>query len=144
MKLTESKLRQTIRKTIKEAGFGPQPNQGGGNYFGSDISSSGSGVKGFAKFSSKEAKTIMDKEVVKYSKILKKASYSILKEIIQLVKNGTVDYFDVMRSVSSGNVSRMDQHESVFLNSLLHKESVKTKFKSLLKGKKSLPTRKWK
>ena len=93
MKLTEAKLRTIIRETIKEAGFGPQPTHGGGDYFGSNLSSGNSAVKGHAKFSSKEAKTIIDQSVREYAKILRKAQYKISDEQKQKISNSLKEYW---------------------------------------------------
>ena len=100
-------------------------------------------VPNVAGFSSKEAKSIMDKETKRYSKTLKKATHTIIGDMLKLVKSGKVDYFDVMRGVSIGPVGRIDPHESEFIQAVLHKNKVEDRFRSYLKGKKSLPTRKW-
>jgi ABC-type molybdate transport system substrate-binding protein len=146
VKLTEQHIRQLIREELNELGSFSYPSYHNieKSYKDYDDKPKEKPAKRYVGFSSKEAKTIMDKEVKGYSKVLKKAAHSILKQMLALVKAGKVDYFDVLRSVGSGLWGRIDAHESDFIESFLHKNKIESRFRSYLKGKKSLPTRKWK
>lgn len=134
MKLTESKLRKIIRKSIKEAGF--EPTHGGGDYYSSNRSGSTSAIKGFAKFSSKEAKTIMDQSVRDYAKILRKAQHKIIKDWMNKAKSGTLDYFDINRGISSGDITRAYPYEVKFLHDVLNKEKIMNRFKKYYGGRR--------
>jgi len=136
MKLTEAKLRTIIRETIKEAGFGPQPTQGGGDYFGSNLSSGNSAIKGHAKFSSREAKTIIDQSVREYAKILRKAQYKIIKDWMSKAKAGVLDYFDINRGISSGDITRAYPYETRFLRAVLNKPKIMNRFKKYYNGRR--------
>ena len=57
-----------------------------------------------AKWSSKEAKQMMDVDVKKMSMILGKASYKIIKMMMDGVKSGKYDAFDLQRAIVSGPV----------------------------------------
>ena len=92
-------------------------------------------------YSSKEAKTIMDKSMKDYAKILRKAQYQIIKDWMAKAKAGALDYFDISRGVNSGDVTRAYPYEVEFLADILHKDKIIDRFRKYFKGKKSLPAR---
>lgn len=149
MKLTEQKLRQIIREIIEEGGFYGgtmgQPDPDIGKHHDPYKKSSGKGMKAFGPgYSSKEAKSIMEKSIKDYVTILRKAEYKIIKDWLNKAKAGMIDYFDVSTILRSGDVKRAHIEELEFLRKVLLKNKVEDRFRSYLKGKKSLPTRKWK
>jgi hypothetical protein len=120
MKLTEQKLRQMIRETIQE--FSEQR----------------------PGYSSKEAKSIVATNVKQSSKLFKQLKHKLIKGWMDLAKSGHVDFFDIMRGVATGDARRASSNEINFMKSMLSQDNVQDAFRRYFKGKKSLPTRKWK
>ena len=87
-------------------------------------------------FSSKEAKTVMDKSVREYAKLLRKAEYNIIKDWMSMAKSGVIDYFDIVRGLQTGDASRAYPYETQFLMSILNKDKIIDRFRSYFKGKK--------
>jgi gas vesicle protein len=148
MKLTEQKLRQLIRHTIREAstiGYA-------GDTFNTDIEGNYDVIKKKTNklqmstpgFTSKEARAIVEKQLKQHSKMLKKVKYNLIKDWLQLAKSGKADYFDVMRVVRWGDIRRASGDELNFMKSVLMDERVENGFRRYYKGKKGMPTRKWK
>ena len=87
-------------------------------------------------FSSKEAKMIMDKSLKEYAKLLRKAQYKIIKDWMSKAKSGTLDFFDIQRGLSGGDMSRAHQYETQFLKSVLIKDKIIDRFRSYFGGRK--------
>ena len=83
MKLTESKLREIIREELQNEDFGMAAKQ-------------------LPKFSSPEAKTIVDSSLRDYAKILRKAQGKVVKDWMEKAKAGVIDYFDLVRGLQTG------------------------------------------
>jgi hypothetical protein len=122
MKLTESKLREIIREELQNEDFGMAARQ-------------------LPKFSSKEAKTIVDSSLRDWSKLLRKAKGKIVKDWMENAKAGKVDYFDLVRGLQWGDSSRANPDETSFLFSLLNKDKIMNRFKSYFGGKKAMNNR---
>ena len=122
MKLTESKLREIIREELQNEDFGMAAKQ-------------------LPKFSSPEAKTIVDSSLRDYAKILRKAQGKVVKDWMEKAKAGAIDYFDLVRGLQTGDASRANPDETTFLFSLLNKDKVMNRFKSYFGGKKAMNNR---
>ena len=110
MKLTKSDLKEMIREELNE------------------ISQTG--------FSSKEARTIMDKSVREYAGILRKAEHKIIKDWMSKAKAGVLDFFDINRGITSGDITRAHKEEIDFLHSVLTRDKIIDRFRSYFGGKK--------
>ena len=122
MKLTESKLREIIREELQNEDFGMVAKQ-------------------LPKFSSKEAKTIVDSSLRDWSKLLRKAKGKVVKDWMEMAKAGKLDYFDLVRGIQNGDASRANPDETSFLFSLLNKDKIMNRFKSYFGGKKAMNNR---
>ena len=90
-------------------------------------------------YSSKEAGKIMDQSLREYAKVLRKAQYKVIKDWMTKAKAGAIDYFDLVRGIQVGDMSRAHPNETKFLHSLLNKDKIMNRFKSYYGGKKGLP-----
>ena len=88
-------------------------------------------------FSSKEAQSIMNKSVKSYAKILRKAQYEVIKDWMRKAKAGVIDYFDIVRALQTGDISRAHPYETEFLNKVLNKEKIIDRFRKYFGGRKS-------
>jgi len=87
-----------------------------------------------ATWSSKEAKSHMDSDVKQMSKILGKASYHIIKIMMDGVKSKKYDALDIIRGIDTGAWNRTHEGERPFMKLLWRK--VRTEFRRYLpKGK---------
>ena len=74
-----------------------------------------------AGWSSPEARKQMDNDVVKMSKILGKASQMSIKKMMDGVKSGKYDAFDLQRAIMSGPVRDTSTGERDFMRVLWNK-----------------------
>ena len=93
-------------------------------------------AKQLPKFSSKEAKTIIDNSVRQYATLLRKAEAKIIKDWMSKAKSGAIDYFDIVRGLQTGDVSRAYPFELRFLKGILDRDKIMNRFRSYFKGKK--------
>ena len=94
MKLTESKLREIIKEELNEIGLGFVPDPNLGRNFASDKRDTNAKITTFyQKFSSPEAKKVVDGSLKQYAKILRQAQYKIIKDWMSAAKSGAIDYF---------------------------------------------------
>jgi len=122
VKLTESKLREIIREELQNEDFGMSAKQ-------------------MPKFSSSEAKTIIDSSLKDYAKLLRKAQGKVVKDWMEKAKAGAIDYFDLVRGLQTGDASRANPDETKFLFSLLNNDKIMNRFKSYFGGKKAMNNR---
>ena len=122
MKLTESKLREIIREELQNEDFGMAAKQ-------------------LPKFSSQEAKTIVDSSLRDWAKVLRKAQGNVVKDWMEKAKAGKFDYFDLVRGIQNGDASRANPDETKFLFTLLNKDKIMNRFKSYFGGKKAMNNR---
>ena len=92
-------------------------------------------------FSSKEAKSILDKSVREYAKILRKAQYQVVKDWMVKAKSGVIDYYDLVRGLKTGDIRRAYPYETEFLFSVLNKDKIIQRFNKYFGGKKSMNQR---
>ena len=90
----------------------------------------------YQKYSSPEAKSIVDGSLRKWSKELRKYQYKIIKDWMTAAKAGQIDFFDLIRGFKTGDVSRAKPFETKFLASLLTQDKIIDRFRSYFKGKK--------
>ena len=87
-----------------------------------------------AKWSSSEARLHMDADVKKMSKVLGKASYQIIKIMMDGVKGKRYDALDIIRGIDTGELNRTHDGERPFMKMLWRK--VRNEFRRYLpKGK---------
>ena len=97
----------------------------------------GGGMKTFhQKFSSKEARGIIDGQLKQMAKELRKVQNKVIKTWIQGAKSGVIDFFDIIRGLKTGDVSRAHPYEVDFLVSVLTKDKIIDRFRSYFNGKK--------
>jgi len=87
-------------------------------------------------FSSPEAKKIIDQSLKEYAKLLRKAQYKIIKDWMGKAKSGTLDFFDIQKGLSSGDMSRAHPYETQFLKSVLIKDKIIDRFRTYFGGRK--------
>ena len=89
-------------------------------------------------FSSKEAKTVVEKGLEDYAKILRKAQFKVIKDWMTKAKAGVIDYFDLMRGITANQVQRTYPYEADFLRSVLIKDKIIDRFRSYFGGRKGM------
>ena len=87
-----------------------------------------------ADWSSSEARNHMDRDVVKMSKILGKASQQVIKVMMDGVKGGKYDALDIVRGIETGNLNRTHEGERPFMKMLWRK--VRNGFRRYTKDRK--------
>jgi hypothetical protein len=96
----------------------------------------GKNTEFYQGFSSKEAKSAIDKGVKDYSALLRKAQYKIIKDWMSKAKSGVVDYFDLVRGLQTGDAKRAHPYETDFLMKMLQKDKIMDRFRKYFGGKK--------
>ena len=84
-------------------------------------------------WSSPEAKTQVDNDLMAMSRLLGKASQGVIKIMMGGVKDGKYDAMDLSKGIQSGNVKLTHMGERDFLGSLWSK--MREKFRKYSKGK---------
>ena len=90
-------------------------------------------------WSSKEAKKIMDSSLRDYAKQLRKVEYKIIKDWMTKAKAGVLDFFDIEKGLTTGDISRAHPEETRFLHDILTKDKILNRFRSYFGGKKGKP-----
>ena len=121
MKLTKTRLKQIIREEIQKLDE---------SKIDEDWKTS------VPAYSSSEAKTVMDQSIKEYAKVLRKAQYNIIKDWMTKAKSGVLDYFDINRGITKGDLARAYPYELKFLHSTLNKEKIMNRFKKYYGGKR--------
>jgi len=122
MKITESKLKDLIREVIKE-----------------ELSEDWRTEK--EKWSSEEARQIMDDSLRMWSKDLKQVKFRVVKDWMNAAKAGVLDFFDIEKGLSTGDVSRAHPKEIELLHDLLIRDKIIDRFRSYFGGKKAMNNR---
>jgi len=95
------------------------------------------GTKAFLqKFSSNEAKAVVDGGLKMWAKELRKVQYKVIKDWMSAAKSGKIDFFDIIRGLKTGDVSRAHQYETDFLVSVLTRDKIIDRFRKYFGGKK--------
>ena len=99
------------------------------------------GVSSPPPFSSREAKKVVDDALRKYSKDLRKLQGKVVKDWMSKAKNGTIDFFDLVRGFRTGDNSRAYPYETEFLMSVLTKDKIIDRFRKYFGGTKAMKNR---
>ena len=119
MKISKKRIREIIREEIQM--LNEKPMMQGQFYQG---------------YSSKEAKNIIDKELKMWAKDLRKVQYRVIKNWMSKAKAGAIDYFDLVRGMKTGDISRAHPYETKFLMSVLNRDKILDRFRKYFGGKK--------
>ena len=122
MKISKERVREIIREEIQmltEKPYTANPNK-----------------QFYQGFSSREAKNVIDKELKLWAKDLRKVQYRVIKSWMSKAKAGVIDYFDLVRGLDTGDISRAHPYESKFLMSVLNRDKIMDRFRKYFGGKK--------
>jgi hypothetical protein len=136
-KLTESEKKEIV----KELGFEPNIDLGGNfdpHPKRKDRDSKNQGVF-LQKFSSGEARNIIDGQLKQMAQDLRKVQGRVVKAWMDGAKSGNIDFFDIIRGLKTGDARRAHPYEVNFLVSLLTRDKIINRFRSYFKGKKGKP-----
>ena len=86
----------------------------------SDLDESFAGVTAPPKYSSNEAKKVVDDALKMYAKELRKLQYKVIKDWMTKAKAGVIDFFDLVRGFQKGDMSRAHPYEVEFLQSVFN------------------------
>ena len=147
MKLTKQRLKEIIKEELKsvneDIGFKPDASIEG-NYedYASPKRDTSGGMKMFyQRYSSPEAKKVVEGRLAEYIQQLRKLEGKLVKDWMQGAKSGVIDFFDLMRGFNTGDVRRANGYEIKFLSGLLERDKIQDRFRSYFKGKKGKPRR---
>ena len=93
------------------------------------------------KWSSEEARQIMDDSLRMWSKDLKQVKFRVVKDWMTAAKAGVLDFFDIEKGLSTGDVSRAHPKEIELLHDLLIRDKIIDRFRSYFGGKKAMNNR---
>ena len=92
-------------------------------------------------YSSKEAKQVIDGAIRNYAKDLRKVQGRVVKDWMSKAKSGVIDYFDIVRGLQTGDVTKAHPYETDFLHKVLTKDKIIDRFRSYFGGKKGFEKR---
>ena len=92
-------------------------------------------------WSSKEAKSIMDDSLRTWSKDFKQIKHRVVTDWMKAAKSGVMDFFDIEKGLSTGDVSRAHPKEVELLHDLLLRDKIIDRFRSYFGGKKAMKQR---
>ncbi len=92
-------------------------------------------------YSSKEAKAVIDGSLKNYANDLRKVQGRVVKDWMTKAKAGVIDYFDLQRGLTTGDISRAHPYETDFLHKVLTKDKIIDRFRSYFGGKKGFEKR---
>ena len=98
-----------------------------------DVSNQGVYLQGF---SNKEARNIIDGNLKNWVKSLRKVEHQVIKDWMKGAKSGSIDFFDIIRGLKTGDARRAHPYEVDFLTKLLSRNRIIDRFRSYFKGKK--------
>ena len=87
-------------------------------------------------YSSKEAKDIVDDGLRDWAKDIRKVQGRVVKDWMTKAKAGVMDYFDLVRGLETGDISRAHPYETKFFKALLDRDKIMNRFRSYFGGKK--------
>jgi hypothetical protein len=102
----------------------------------SNLDESFAGVTAPPKYSSNEAKKVVDDALKMYAKELRKLQYKVIKDWMTKAKAGVIDFFDLVRGFQKGDMSRAHPYEVEFLQSVLTRDKIIDRFRKYFGGKK--------
>jgi len=132
------KLKELLtEKTIEEAGsFSHDSYVDINSPSGMKKSGKTGSQKFYQGYSSKEAKKVIDGELKKWAKDLRKVQHRVIKDWMNKAKSGVIDYFDLVRGLETGDIARAHPYETKFLKTLLDRDKITDRFRSYFGGKK--------
>ena len=145
MKTTENKLKDLIKEIIEEelneAGSIGGHTVGdfdlGANYYVSPKRDDKKSPHHFLQaYSSKEAKSVIDGALKNWAKELRQVQYKVIKDWMTAAKSGTIDYFDLVRGLTTGDIARAKPFETKFLMAVLNRDKIIDRFRKYYGGKK--------
>jgi len=144
MKLTKSKLNDIVLEVLEEELNELEIGITDGDY----ISPSRDKVKNqgvyLQKFSSNEARKIIDGQLKVMVQDLRKVQGRVIKAWMDGAKSGQIDFFDIIRGIKTGDIKRAHPYEVDFLVGVLTRDKIIDRFRSYFKGKKGKSGRtKW-
>ena len=89
-------------------------------------------------YSSKEAKDIVDDGLRDWAKDIRKVQGRVVKYWMTKAKAGVMDYFDLVRGLETGDISRAHPYETKFFKALLDRDKIMNRFRSYFGGKKGI------
>ena len=92
-------------------------------------------------WSSKEAKKVVDGAVKNYAKDLRKVQYRVVKDWMTKAKSGVIDFFDIQRGLTTGDIKRAHPYETDFLQKVLTRDKIVDRFRNYYGGKKGMKSR---
>ena len=92
-------------------------------------------------YSSKEAKSVIDGALKNYAKDLRKVQGRVVKDWLSKAKAGVIDYFDLQRGLTTGDIKRAHPYEVDFLHKVLTKDKIIDRFRKYFGGKKAMNNR---
>jgi len=92
-------------------------------------------------YSSKEAKAVIDGSLKNYANDLRKVQGRVVKDWMSKAKSGVIDYFDLQRGLTTGDISRAHPYETDFLHKVLTKDKIIDRFRKYFGGKKGMKGR---
>ena len=92
-------------------------------------------------YSSPEAKKIIDGAIRNYAKDLRKVQGRVVKDWMSKAKSGVIDFFDIQRGLTTGDMSRAHPYETDFLHKVLTKDKIIDRFRKYFGGKKAMKNR---
>ena len=145
MKLTKKRLKEIIKEELikEDIGQAMDPDVGK-NYkdYTSPKRDTSGGIKMFMqKYSSPEAKKVVEGRLAEYVQQLRKVEGKLVKDWMSAAKSGVIDYFDLVRGINTGDIRRGHQYEIKFLDGLLTRDKIIDRFRSYFKGRKGKPRR---
>ena len=87
-------------------------------------------------FSSKEAKKVVDDGLRVWAKEIRKIEGKVVKDWMTKAKSGVMDYFDLVRGLETGDISRAHPYETRFFKAMLDRDKIMNRFRSYFGGKK--------
>ena len=87
-------------------------------------------------YSSKEAQKVIDGAIRSYAKDLRKVQYRVVKDWMSKAKAGVIDYFDIVRGLQTGDITKAHPYETDFLHNVLLKDKIIDRFRKYFGGKK--------
>tara|TARA_Y100000361_G_scaffold100503_1_gene90250 strand:- start:128 stop:508 length:381 start_codon:yes stop_codon:yes gene_type:complete len=92
-------------------------------------------------WSSPEAKEIVDGSLRLWSKDLKQVKYRVVKDWMEKAKAGVIDFFDIEKGLTRGDISRAHPKEIELLHDLLIRDKIIDRFRKYFGGKKAMNNR---
>ena len=140
MKITKQRLKEMIKEELIKEDIGqaidPDVGKNYKIYTSSKRDTSG-GIKMFMqKYSSPEAKKVVEGRLKEYVQQLRKLEGKLVKDWMSAAKSGIIDYFDLVRGINTGDIRRGHQYEIKFLDGLLTRDKIIDRFRSYFKGRK--------